>query len=61
DYLRHGERLLAAMHGISGKDAPKELRGRAIGQWLAGRQTVRLVRELTALRATSRLGDAGTI
>lgn len=61
DYLRHGERLLAAMHGISGKDAPKELRGRAIGQWLAGRQTARLVRELTALRATSRLGDAGTI
>jgi len=61
DYLRHGERLLVAMHGISGKDAPKELRGRAIGQWLAGRQTARLVRELAALRAASQSGDAGTI
>ena len=49
------------MHGISGKDAPKELRGRAIGQWLAGRQTARLVRELTALRAAGQSEGAGTI
>lgn len=51
DYLRHGEQLIMAMHGVSGKDAPKELRGRAIGQWLAERQTAVLMRELAALRA----------
>ena len=43
--------LLAAMHGVSGKDAPSGLAGRAVGQWLAERQTAVLVKALAAVRA----------
>lgn len=51
DYLVHGGALLAAMHGVSGKDAPSGLAGRAVGQWLAERQTAVLVKALAAVRA----------
>lgn len=55
DYLVHGASLIAAMHGVSGREAPAGLAGRAVGQWLDERRTAVLVQAMAAL--SRRAGD----